>query len=842
MSFAEKGKFQEVEGGIDNAASKDLVPALESMNAPVVDVAKVEVKTRAMDDFDTIFTTEIVKYEGVPRLLSTHGLELPKDEFFERPVVIYNFPWVAGTVEDGINPWALWANDPMVAQRLKGCGCWSGLLNLRFDVAASPYQYGMLRVHFKHFVICTSPLVNVTQDTGITRASQCYGVDIDAAVPGGKEMVIPYMYPYQEVISTTSTTEFTAIGKLWFTRIVPLQRCDSATPGTVGIVVRAWVTGMRRFQATRYNVAVQAQSGSFGRDAASEIGRGVVSRASGAVASVAAKLSSVPIISSYASGVAKVAGAVQAIADVFGFSRPRNGFTGTTHSKRYAAFALTDAPSSSEPASHTLAQARDLDFSDCGITSSDEMALARIFGHDSLLNDYAWTTTDTRGTVIATICVDPTVCETVDGANYFNPSSLAYGCLPFKYWRGSIIYTFRLVTSNFHVGKLRVCYEPQNGSGGVEDTTWPLASLENCTMDCVPGATMEVCVGWSTEDFWNPIGSVFAGIATGSTASNGTLKVYVENPLQTILASQQVVLLVNIRGGPDFQVFDVKDTLPRYATNGVFAPGFAEEEGEVDLPFIEAEAQSSLTANNSAYSRCTFGGPTLMPPSELDAKVFGERIVSLRALLKRFVAFGKVYATSDTGTGAIANRSIRATFPLYPPDLGNPTGTGNGCVYYDTNSLFRWFRIGYVGARGGMRYRFCDLFGGSYPGATTAPWTGSAKLTVMSTNSLVTNLAASTSGFLAGVGHYSGSGAVCAEYDLMQECDVEIPDFSPYRFNLMLSTLPTVTMNDMDQYVSVLYGKSSLSFTNNVLAISAATADDFSFFLWQGPCNVKKIA
>jgi len=50
-----------------------------------------------------------------------------------------------------------------------------------------------------------------------------------------------------------------------------------------------------------------------------------------------------------------------------------------------------------------------------------------------------------------------------------------------------------------------------------------------------------------------------------------------------------------------------------------------------------------------------------------------------------------------------------------------------------------------------------------------------------------------------------------------------------------------VVHNGMDQFVSVLFGKNCYDFTGHVLAVSGAVADYFSFFLWQGPCNVKLV-
>lgn len=745
---------------------------------------------------------------------------MPHDPFFERPTIIYAFNWTTGVAEILINPWQLWANDPMVLQRLKGTGCWSGTLNLRFDLAANPHQYGLLRANFRFLTPASAGSMTYSHNQGISRASQYFGVNLDPSLPGAKEMSIPLINQV-ETISCTTTGQFASTGLLALTPIVSVYRDDSAASTSLTLIVRAWVTGMKRYQSTRFNAVAQSSVSSHHYSSKAE--PGMFSKAGSVISNIGNKLSSVPVIGSSAKAIATGGELMRTVADLFGFSRPLDDQSSMRHVKMPSSWGTTDVVSSAQTCAVTAKQGRDLDVSDLGISNEDQMSLSYICGHESNLVYFNWAQTDGYTALLGTVYVDPTCSGNFSSTGtWWDATSVAYATLPFNFWRGSLIFTFRIITSPFFTGKLRIAYEPQMGSGGTEDTTWPWGALENCTLDCLPGATAEITVGWSTEELWNPVPDTFTVNGSASVASNGALKIYVENVLQGPLASQGVAIIVSVRGGPDYQLFGVKEVIPGYV------------------------AQSALSTNEPPVSKCHFGSPVSVP-TELDAKVFGERVVSLRSLLKAYTFVGTITATSDA-TGLLETKGIRATFNPYPPDLSNVThATGSGITYVNAANLFSWFRLGYAACRGGTRYRFTDEndFCGNGASTTTVGAGGKMKVTGqvvygVASAVYVTNLTTNAGRALhSGSASVTGAGCVVSDGGLLQENDFQFPDYNPYKFNLMLTRKSDVVLNSVNPYPTISISKQCVDMTQYVFGVSFAVADDFSFLIWQGPFNVK---
>lgn len=767
-------------------------------------------------------------------------MELAYDDFFERPVIINVQDWTSATIITKINPWALWFNDPMVTQRMKGCGLWNGTLNLRFDVAASPYQYGKARFSFE---FQNGDLVDYVYWLGKSKASQQYGVDIDASIPGGKEMSIPFIDIYDAPLVTVAN-QLDRIGLLAFTPINALQRADSVTSGTVQITIRAWMTNMKRYQPTRYEVI--AQSGNVDLKAHSKLASpGMMTQASSTIKLIGSKLSEVPILNKIGTKIMKVGNVGLAVADLFGLSRPHDEQMATRHVKGFSSTAITDAGVNAMSMAFTGKQGKDLNVDDIGVTDGDQMSLSYICGRDSLVYQMDWQTTDARGSNLGSLFVNPLMSMKYD-ATYWDVTSLAYGSIPFVYWRGSLIYTFEIVSSSFHTGKVRILYDPQSQIGTTNDTTWPLAALENCTLDCIPGAKAEIELGWSSKELWKLLGASFVESGQVGTLHNGQLFVWVENILTAPLASQGVNINVYVRAGKDFQLFGIKDTMPQY---GIAAPEAALEGEDDPLPI----AQSAINGNAPPVSKCHFGSPSVVP-DELDSKVFGERIVSLRALLKRFVTLGMADALVDDAPTQLITKSIDVLTPIYPPDMGHANGTGNGLTYFVKGNLFRWFRAGYVCARGGVRFRISPVAYNYQSSISTDPDAisklGPVRVTAIAvtgtpSTSYVTNLTAvaATNSASGGMPSVSGAGSTVFDGGLLHEIEFEVPDYSANKFTVMSTRLGVAdpTLSSESPCVWCRLSREIYNATAGCgfqFVFSFAVADDFSFFLWQGPPNI----
>lgn len=792
-------------------------PAVMSLNDGMVNQTSVADTGEGLNDVDTLPQLEIVSL-GRAHALGDDGYRVPDEAFFERPVELRVFTWTSGSVAAGYNPWQDWLNAPMVQARLKGTTYVRGTLHLKFDVAASPYQYGLLRA-----AIFFGDPTGYYNLGSAHFASQLLGVDIDAACPGSHEIEIPFTFPYDYLsvvdnaasdFAVSSATDAQVVCGLLMVPVVPLAMANSASSGTVSIVIRGWVTDFEGRGATRCNVVAQSGHGSKDRSA------GFISGPAGLVAQAADILSKVPVIGGAAGMVGSVAGAVRDVAGLFGFSRPRSDAVTLTQ-KGMGSYALTDSAVVCASTAYTSKSGLSKDVRHLGFAGEDEMAISRVCGHKSLYAVIPWNTTDSRKGVLVTLSVDPLITHYVAGTpSVWHPTSLGYGALPFLYWRGSIVFTFRVVCSSFHTGILRLTYEPGFGrenQGAAEDTTWPVGMVENCMITATPGSSTTIQVCYTSQSRWKPMGTDF-NILGGFANSIGRLNVTVENVLQAPLAGSGASVLVYIEAGPDFEVFGAKATMPRY--------GLTSNQG------VAVSPQSALVSNDHTGSVCVFGGHP-GGGGEVSEAIHGERVASYRALLKRYVPFATLTSDTDPAPTYFTNKEIGFVGPLVPPLLTRTAGTGTNWVYSNYNTMFRYLRLGYVGYRGGVRYRIADQSLYVDHTATTALACRPARYAVFPGLSCSPSTwAPIQNGFHALVPQTNGIGTALFDLNREEVPDVEVPDYNLASFHYAGDTggvIPTTS-----EGVVFIVNKACSNSAQCNHYVSIAAADDFTFIRWQG--------
>lgn len=797
-------------------------PTTTSINDAGLAVSEGVDVGRGLNDIESCFLKEEVKPLHPSRPITAGGMQGATDEFFARPVILTTKSISGASLGVSLCDWTNWLNEPMIKQRLKGWSLLRGTLNLKFDFSPAPQHYGMSRVYWRYGVYEYAIM-------GGAFATSCLGVDLDYSRPGSHELSIPWIFPVDHFALTTNDTSLYAptgggtdpemFGQLMWQPIVPLARVDSVTPGTIQLVVRGWVTDLRLIGPTRYENVAQSGGGPISGVAMS------FSRAAG-------ELEKVPIIGGVAKTVKGIAGFVADVASLFGFSRERHDAVNKTQ-RGVTSYALTDVPVACDSLAFTSKQQIDMSPAPFG-DEFDDMALSRIHRHPSLLVAAGWPTTSTRGTVIYEIPVNPCY-STVAVSSFYDMSNLCAGTLPFKFWRGSIVYTFKLVCSQFHTGAVRVVYDPVGKIGDTEDTTWPMGAIENCIVNLTPGGVTTITVNYTSKDFWRPVSHAYPGNVVPA-ASIGTLRVLVEAPLQATISTADAWMAIYVQGGSDFEVFGINNRMPRYGLRTAFAPGTtsmasiappSEEADEAEKWGMTAQA----TVNASACTTtCSFGGIPHATLGSLTGYVFGERIVSLRALLKRYVPYGYIKPTSDPAP-TLQRKAVYPCMPLYPTEFSCQAGSGNGLVYLDHQNLMRWFRVAYLGVKGGVRLRVVDgtksIDAG---GAVTYP----SLISVANNYTAVSLMAASIPDIQATVPNYAGVGSALYDGALQEMLDIEVPDYNPDSFHYCLDRGGVVLANSRSNTIIMSITKPSVNATNWYYGVSWAAADDFSLFHFQG--------
>lgn len=115
-------------------------------------------------------------------------------------------------------------------------------------------------------------------------------------------------------------------------------------------------------------------------------------------------------------------------------------------------------------ASHKLALACDNEIeTQPGLagTSIDEMALSRVVSIPNYWATFSWPTATSSGTLYQDY-VTPTKIKPISSTitNRFVTTHMGYTANTFGLWRGSLIYTFKFVKTQFHSGRLMISFFP----------------------------------------------------------------------------------------------------------------------------------------------------------------------------------------------------------------------------------------------------------------------------------------------------------------------------------------------------------------------------------------------
>lgn len=304
---------------------------------------------------------------------------------------------------------------------------------------------------------------------------------------------------------------------------------------------------------------------------------GPVTKAATAITNISAAAAAIPVFRPIATTVSAVSAGLGAVASYFGWSRPnildkavyvknmpfQNGATTSVHDTAYTLAIDPKNELSIDPS--------------MGGMDYDELCIGAIASRKSYIGTFVWTDEDlSMSTVLWNSVVSPNlgVClgnipslaQTGFNTNVFMDSALAYSSRPFTFWRGSINFTFEVVCSRFHRGKLLIRYEPniQQYNTIIKNNSAPLNQQNSVILDIQNGQTVTIKCDWAATRSWcnmpppsqdrplysgilteeNPYSNnqswIFSGVASsnvfvpdnqGSSDNNGVLEVRVLNEL-----------------------------------------------------------------------------------------------------------------------------------------------------------------------------------------------------------------------------------------------------------------------------------------------------------------------
>lgn len=754
-------------------------------------------------------------------------------DFLSRPVLLHteNIPISENLYRHAFKPWTSFFGDPVIQRKLHNFAYIKCKLHLKFVLNASPFHYSLIMASYRP-LDSLNPLgrlikINTTETT--VQDSQMPHVMMEASTSTGGELVLPFLWPYNGLRIGTKD-DFDNMGTATIQTITPL-RTATATTTNVTISVFAWATDVTLSMSTSESPFVAQASktkrrrvkATSNKDEYDKGGNGVVSGPASVVAKISEGLEQAPLIGPFARATTIGATAVANIARIFGFSRPistheilpyRNFVSGGT--------ANTAGIDPIEKISLDPKQELTIDPRTVGLDSTDQMTLNTILCRDSFLTTFNWVESDAPGKLLWNSYVDPMLVRT-DGTHIF-PTAMAFGALPFHYWCGSIVFTFKFVATKYHKGRVVIHYDPKDSTISSDPSSTYTTSFSE-VVDLNENEDIEISIPWSqmhpygiTEGFDSSYGSVALADAIGSRY-NGLLSISVLNELTSSSDTSPIQVAVFVRCGDDIQMRLPSQKPFEYVPQGAeVAPSAS------NFVAQSSRVKSIVHANADKYDQ------------DIDHVIFGDPIHSYRSLLKRYEIVGPFSGDQDYAAGE--SGITRYVVNQAPPARGYyttgmySTAAGDKFNYVNT-TIMNYLKPAYAGYRGGVRYKWLHVDGSlgkiSHARIYATPLTDQLTATTKFTGSNGSERAFSLLGnYRAGT-----TGMSITHEHTQQGLFYEVPFFSNARFFYSGAANGVgAPYKSHNLQTSVAFNYDNVSGITPEHIMMAAAAEDFSLFMF----------
>jgi hypothetical protein len=794
-------------------------------------------------------------------------------EFLSRPVRIGTITWdetdAIGTIST-LTPWYLFFNDARIQRKLFNYAFIRCNLKVKILINASPFYYGSM--------ICTyNPLPTWNSNRIITDANNGHLIPYSQRphlwiLPQENQagtMTLPFFSP-RNYLRTAIGNDFLNFGTLSFINYTALQSANGATGQGVKIQVFAWAEDVELSGPTVGNL-LQADiekvrpskvveeilplvPKSF--DDLTKYDRpspimtryvlqsnykkdGVISGTASAVASVARRLTTIPFISKFAKATDIGASALSDIAGLFGYTNAP--IIEYAKPVKISAFPPLASPDISYPVEKlTLDPENELtiDPTTTGISSTDELSISYLSQRPSYLTTINFADSDLADDILFSSWVTPMLFQCVNLVTapvqkVLQMTPMANLAMMYGNWRGSIKYKFKFICSKYHKARVRITYDPYGTSDGVNNivdtaANTPVAFTE--IVDIADDTEFEITVPYMQSTSWlrtqrvqpyvispsevNWSTSKTPTFSVNDIAYNGFLTVRVLTNLTAPVAGTSIQALVSVQGGDDFELANPIAPPPNMSYF-VYQADIAKDSIGNQVNMNSGETSSDVANRNLVY--------------------FGEKVVSLRQLLRRSHKNQDLYLPKDVATDVSYYVLRQSRFPRYYGFDTNGFEQAGGILTATTGSTFQFnytFTSAYHllapcfgGQRGSMIWHFnpfndngliSDAFIERRPDTNLTASIGHARSTAVHgtgfTGFMWTNRAAA-----------SGSGGLSAtNQNTNSVISVLVPPTNRFKFQ---STVPAAmtspTLDDDLRYegmnYSFTYAPGNQSNTNNAI-------------------------
>lgn len=364
--------------------------------------------------------------------------------------------------------------DPIYYEKVKGYLGIRATVVLTLQVNAERFQQGR---YMLSAIPCggAGASTKLTENTNLLSASlvqrtQIPHVEIDINTEKACVLRLPYAayndyYPLQLI-------DYANAQPVWYSvRIFPYKSLE-AVVGSIDAKYTLWVhledvelIGQTiPSSLTQANFTKSKVKKSNTEKEADSAGVGPISGAAAKVSQAANILSVIPYIGMYASTVSWAADIVGSVASVFGFSSPINMSAVTRTSRNGFAYATSlDKVDQSIPLAASIKN-EVVVFPGTSSTDEDEMAIAHFVSRPTWQATMPWLTSAIHDQLIARLEVGlfplgsahtiplPILQQCYTPAQYLSTR--------FSKWRGTVCFKIKFVKTEFHTGRFAICFNP----------------------------------------------------------------------------------------------------------------------------------------------------------------------------------------------------------------------------------------------------------------------------------------------------------------------------------------------------------------------------------------------
>jgi hypothetical protein len=579
-------------------------------------------------------------------------------------------------------------------------------VRVRIEVNSQPFQAGALMLHYvpySEYMQSHAQWYSTGTTTDTVAASGCPHVVMNLANTTSMEFCTPYISPYLFFNLPTGQGSF---GNVVISVLSPVSSLiDSSVSYTI------WAKFEDIDLRFPTDAPLTTNFAQMGTELSAMESRGTISDTVGSVGRAVSSVLPWVGLGWLSSPIASLSNGAEKILKNLGFSKPAIEAPVTRVKQAPTQYFLNHDGSDT---THKLALSAEnalTQFSGWAGTDIDEMRLDYIASRPCFMTAFNWTVGQAADTSIFLQAVSPLWAQQpntqVIGA-YARSTSMplcARVASLFSTWRGTMVYRFHIVKTQFHSGRLRISFRPYVYADNTTIQDMPaFAYTEEVDLSSGSDFTFKVpfvSVRPWLQTYYDLKTSLVSGDARNS--ASGVVQISVINQLvnaPAVSSSVEVLVFASLEDG-QFAAPVLSPYTP-YAIPNVAQIG---DQAQIGKPCLVPTTPDSTAVNRSDLS--------LLPY----ASCMGEVVSSFRQMLKRFslvsrVSLGATYPATATQPGSSCNGVV--IFPWAPviPQNGTITVAASGA---QTPTYFNQYTFVNGANPQTNIYQYPDIYSQLYP-------------------------------------------------------------------------------------------------------------------------------